>query len=78
MAGERLNLCKTFKPQTRDGHTGPNAHMLLPFHPTSHGIWFADGRVMTNNTATIGQYQGTYLGAKTKPDTFKKDCCHCA
>ena len=78
MAGERLNLCKAPRSQTREGHAGPNAHMLLPFLDDSHGIWFADGRQISIAGATIPQYKGTTLGSQTKPNTFKKDCCHCA
>lgn len=78
MSGQRLNLCATQRAYTREGHTGPNAHMLLPFLSDSQGIWFADGRQLTVNNATVAQFKGTTLGAQTKPNTYKKDCCHCS
>lgn len=74
---QQLNLCANVRPQTREGHTGPNAHQVLPFLDNGTGFWFADGRVISVPEATIPQYRGSGLGAKTRPNTFRKDCCTC-
>lgn len=74
MAIQLLPICSTPKQAIRDGYTGANAHIYVPFS----GYWFASGQSYTFPSDTnVQQNQKITIDGTTKPDTFQKDCCHC-
>lgn len=70
MALELLPLCSNQKIAIRDGNTGADARLLLPFY--EFGYWFASGQQYTFPNATIAQDTSMSIGGTTKPDTFTK------
>lgn len=76
MTDQLLSLCSRQKITTRDGYTGPNARVWVPFY----GYWFADGRqIYTDNTfADVAQNTAMNMSGLIKPNVFQKDCCSCA
>ena len=76
MTNVLLPLCSLQKVATRDGYTGPNARVWIPFF----GYWFADGRqIFTNNVrADVAQNRSYNMQGLIKPNVFKKDCCSCS
>ena len=72
MSKPLFTLCGIPKLAMRDGYTGANAHIILPFYGASNGIWFASGQQYTFPGSTIGQYTGRALVGTTKPDVYRK------
>lgn len=68
MAKPLLSLCSIPKITTRDGWTGANARLYLPFY----GYWFATGADISFPKSTIAQDPSPTLSATVKPDTFQK------
>lgn len=73
MSKPLLSLCYVPNVAMRDGYSGGNAKILLPFY----GYWFASGQQYTWPTATIGQDLSRRVGGINSPDVFQKDCCCC-
>jgi hypothetical protein len=67
-----LPLCSTPVVVTRDGNTGSQAKLLLPF--LDH-YWFASGAQYTFPNATLAQDQSATIHGTVMADTFAKDCC---
>lgn len=63
-----LSLCATPTPLGRDGYTGANAHIYLPFC----GFVFFSGATIEFGDSTIPQYVRRSIGGVTMPDTFNK------
>lgn len=74
MAKQLLSLCATGKLVSRDGYTGVFAKVLLPFY--QYGYYFFNGQQYTFPSGTLAQNTRPTLAGTTRPDTFKKDCCH--
>lgn len=68
-----LPICSTAKIAIRDGYTGANARIELPFYP--YGYWFVSGQQLTFPSGEIAQFKGLTLNGTVRPDTFMKDCC---
>jgi hypothetical protein len=66
-----LPLCSTPVAVTRDGNTGSQAKLLLPFV----GYWFASGAQYAFPNAVIAQSNATTIHGTTMADTFAKTCC---
>jgi hypothetical protein len=73
MSIQLLPLCSSAKVTIRDGMTGANARVYLPFY----GYWFASGQQYTFPSGVAAQPQQLTMGGTSKPDTFQKDCCTC-
>lgn len=72
MAKALLNLCRVPPLATRDGGTGGNAHMYLPFY----GYWYASGQIYPF-TSTILQDKSRIVSGTRQPNNYQKDCCCC-
>lgn len=69
-----LPLCSIPTRTNKDGFTGANAKIYLPFH----GFLFASGETITFPNSTIAQDETPFLAGTTKPDTFQKDGSWCS
>lgn len=76
MAKQLLSLCAIPKLATRDGYSGPNAKLYLPFS-SGNGYWFASGQQYVWPNALIPQDRELSFSGTWKPNTFQKDCCSC-
>lgn len=65
-----LPLCSVPKIAIRDGLTGADARLLLPFY--EFGYWFASGQQYTFPTGTAAQDASMTMLGTSKPDTFTK------
>lgn len=74
MAISQLPLCDIPKVVSKDGYTGLNAHIMLPFY---NNLYFFSGQDYTWPSSTIPQDQSTTFSGTSKPNTFRKDCCTC-
>lgn len=72
MSKPLLSLCRIPALATRDGNTGGNAHLYLPFY----GHWFASGQIYPF-VSTILQDKSRILGGTKMIDNYQKDCCCC-
>jgi len=70
-----LNTSTIPKLVLKDGWTGANAHIYLPFY--SYGYWFASGQQLTFPRSQIPQDTSLVFSGTIKPNTFRKDCCSC-
>lgn len=68
-----LSLCSVPVAAMRDGYTGANAKLLIPFA----GWWYASGATLTFPGSTIGQAVGTTLGGNYMVDNYTKDGVDC-
>ena len=69
-----VSLCSTPPAVVRDGYTGPNAKVLVPFL----GYWWAAGVTVTFPGAVAPQAPGKTISGTSQIDTFQKDCCSCS
>lgn len=67
-----LPLCSIGKVANKDGYTGANAKLLLPFV----GYLYADGRTESYPSSTIAQDESRTFSGTAMADTFRKDCCN--
>lgn len=68
-----LSLCGIPPVLNRDGYTGENAHIYVPFC----GFVFASGQTITFPGSTVPQDQSRVIGGISMPDTFAKNNCGC-
>lgn len=66
-----LSLCSKPVLVSRDGLTGENAKLNLPFY----GFWFASGATYTFPNTTVAQWTKRTIAAPHHADTFQKTCC---
>lgn len=71
-----LPLCSDAKVSIRDGYTGANARLFIPFYDQGSGYWFASGLIPTFPDSTVVQDKSRTLNGLNRPDTWSKDCCH--
>lgn len=72
MAGFTLvPLCEDQPVALKDGQTGANAFIPLPFY----GNWYANGQTYVYANSEIPQDSSLTLGGITMPNTFMKSCC---
>lgn len=69
-----LSLCGIPPTLNRDGYTGINAHIFVPFC----GFVFASGATITFPGSTIPQDQSRVIGGISMPDTFTKTGAACS
>lgn len=74
MSKPLLSLCSTPAVLMRDGYTGANAKLLIPFI----GWWYASGQTLSFPASRIHQAVGTRLGGAYMIDNYAKDCCDCS
>lgn len=68
-----LGLCSIPALAGRDGISGANAKLSLPFY----GWWFASGQQYSWPQSQVAQYGKMTLNGSAMPDVYQKDCCSC-
>lgn len=75
-----LNTSILPKIAIRDGYTGANARLYLPFSNVTtqfNGYWFNSGQILTFRRSQIPQNRDILLIGRQKANTYMKDCCTC-
>ena len=68
-----LSLCANPVTVLRDGYSGANAKLLIPFI----GYFFASGQHLVFPGSRGPQASGTRMGGIKMIDNYAKDCCDC-
>ena len=74
MAKQLLSLCATPVALLRDGYTGANAKLLIPFV----GWWYASGQTLSFPSSRLPQATGSKLAGTKMINNYSKDCCDCS